>query len=129
MIALTALFPLVCVVFLVVLVCLAEPLQHTQQLQEVQEFISRDKDNRGGGMKLVDVQIAAAFLGVSRQTIGRMIEGGALTAVPIRTGKRKKVLPFQDYSLKKFLGIPEGKQLVIEPALIHQSPKRTEEEV
>lgn len=50
------------------------------------------EDIEGRGMKLVDVQIVAAFLGVSRQTIGRMIEGGALTAVPIRTGKRKKVL-------------------------------------
>ena len=75
-------------------------------------------------MKLVDVQIAAAFLGVSRQTIGRMIEGGALMAVPIRTGRRKKVLRIPDYSLKKFLGIPEGKELVIEPALIHESTKR-----
>jgi excisionase family DNA binding protein len=82
-------------------------------------------NNRGGGMKLVDVQIAADFLGVSRQTIGRMIEGGALTAVPIRTGKRKKCLRIPDSSLKKFLGIPQGQLLIIEPALIHKSTKRT----
>jgi excisionase family DNA binding protein len=74
-------------------------------------------------VKLLDVQIVAAFLGVSRQTVDRMISDGRLDAICIRSGRRKKILRIPDSSLKKFLHLPRGEALTIEPALIHETKK------
>jgi excisionase family DNA binding protein len=42
-------------------------------------------------MKLLSVEEVAETLGVSRQTVSRMIAEGALPALCLRSGRRKKV--------------------------------------
>lgn len=42
-------------------------------------------------MKLLSVEAVAEKLDVSRQTIQRMIDSGALPAILVRSGRRKKL--------------------------------------
>jgi hypothetical protein len=72
-------------------------------------------------MKLFDVQSAAEILGISRQSVNRLIADGALHAVIIRAGRRKKVIRIPDTSLRKFLNLPRNE--VFEPAVIHEKSK------
>ena len=72
-------------------------------------------------MKLLDIQTTADCLGVSRQTINRMIESGALAAIPIRSGRRKTILRIPDHALRKFLNLKPSEAL--EPAIV-AAPKK-----
>ena len=74
-------------------------------------------------MKLLDVQTAANFFGVSRATISRMIEAGTLPAVPIRSGKRKTIFRIPDHAVRKFLNLKPTE--VLEAAIVAKPKKRT----
>jgi hypothetical protein len=77
-------------------------------------------------MKLFDIETVASFLGVSRQSVGRLITDGALTAITIRSGKRKRILRVSDATLKKFLGLKPGDELALEPALVAEKKQARE---
>jgi hypothetical protein len=79
-------------------------------------------------MKLFDVQTCGEFLGISRQSVDRLISDKKLEAICIRSGRRKRILRVTDVSLKKFLGLKMSDPLVIEPALIHKPQRRERDE-
>jgi excisionase family DNA binding protein len=54
-------------------------------------------------MKLLTPEIVAKTLAVSRSTVLRMIADGALPAVCLRSGKRKKVWRVRDEVLQKWI--------------------------
>ena len=54
-------------------------------------------------MKLLSIEQAADSLGVSRQTITRMIAEGALPAICLRSGRRKKVWRIRSEQLEKWI--------------------------
>lgn len=54
-------------------------------------------------MKLLSVEEAADTLGVSRQTVTRMIAEGSLPAILLRSGRRKKVWRLRPEVLEKWI--------------------------
>lgn len=76
-------------------------------------------------MKFLDVQSCADVLGVSRQTVTRMIDGGVLPAVPIRSGRRKTIQRIPDHALRKFLNLRPNEPL--EVAIIAKPKKKQPE--
>ena len=77
-------------------------------------------------MRLFDIQSTAEFLGISRQTIDRLIQDHKLEGICIRAGKRKRVLRVTDAALKKFLGLKMSDQLIVEPAVVKKEKKEEE---
>jgi hypothetical protein len=75
-------------------------------------------------MKLLSIEAVAEVLGMSRQSVQRMIDGGALQAICLRAGKRKRVLRIRDDVLKKFLNIGKSEPFEPEPALLISTKKR-----
>ena len=58
-------------------------------------------------MKLLSVEAAAEVLGVSRQTVTRMIAAGQLPAVCLRAGRRKKVWRIREEQLERWVTAKE----------------------
>jgi excisionase family DNA binding protein len=58
-------------------------------------------------MKLLSVEEVAEALGVSRQTVSRMIAEGSLPAICLRSGRRKKVLRIRPEALDRWLAAKE----------------------
>lgn len=54
-------------------------------------------------MKLLNIEEVAEALGVSRQTVARMIADASLPAICLRSGKRKRVLRVREEVLTKWL--------------------------
>jgi excisionase family DNA binding protein len=58
-------------------------------------------------VKLLSVEEVAEALGVSRQTVSRMITEGSLPAICLRSGRRKKVLRIRPEALERWLAAKE----------------------
>jgi excisionase family DNA binding protein len=54
-------------------------------------------------MKLLPLEAVAETLAVSRQTIQRMIDTGALPAICVRSGRRKKLWRVRPEQLQQWL--------------------------
>ena len=54
-------------------------------------------------MKLLNIEEVAEDLGVSRQTVARIIAEGSLPAICLRTGRRKKVWRIRPEVLERWL--------------------------
>jgi len=54
-------------------------------------------------MKLLSVEAVAEALDVSRQTVTRMIADGALPAICVRSGRRKKVWRIRAEQLERWV--------------------------
>ena len=54
-------------------------------------------------MKLLSIEETAQALGVSRATVGRMIQDGSLPGICLRAGRRKKVWRVRPESLDRWL--------------------------
>jgi excisionase family DNA binding protein len=54
-------------------------------------------------MKLLNIEEVAEDLGVSRQTVARMIAEGSLPAICLRSGRKKKVWRIRPEALERWL--------------------------
>jgi excisionase family DNA binding protein len=60
-------------------------------------------------MKLLSIEVVADVFGISRQTVGRMITEGALPAICLRAGKRKKIWRIREEQLNAWVLAHEKK--------------------
>ena len=78
---------------------------HRINLHNTHTKYKADKNNQRekASMKLLPLEAVAETLAVSRQTIQRMIDTGALPAICVRSGRRKKLWRVRPEQLQQWL--------------------------